>query len=59
MYFLKHGQVSKIILKILVRRSVCLVWWTRSWVLVGRCVKSQDMPKAILAILYACDIKSQ
>ena len=26
------------------------VWWTSSWVLVGRCVKSQDMPKTILAI---------
>ena len=35
------------------------VWWTSSWVLVGRCVKSQDVPKTILAILYACNIKSQ
>ena len=35
------------------------VWWTSSWVLVGRCVKLQDVPKTMLAILYACDIKSQ
>ena len=35
------------------------VWWTNCWVLVGRCVKSQDVPKTILAIFYACDIKSQ
>ena len=24
------------------------VWWTSSWVLVGRCVKSQNVPKTIL-----------
>ena len=41
MYLLEHGQVSKTILAIL----------------VGRCVKSQDVPKTMLAILYACDIK--
>ena len=35
------------------------VWWTSSWVLVGRYVKSQDVPKTIFAILNACDIKSQ
>ena len=39
------------------------VWWTSSWVLVGRCVKSQDVPFIKVTCfgfwLNACDIKLQ
>ena len=60
MYLLEHDQVSKTILTILVGRCVCLMC---GGLVVGFWLEDVYSPrmcqKQLLAILYACDIKSQ